>query len=193
MGYLAAAVKRFCREKWHVAIVTKLRSDMKLAPPFSAWNQSACPQGQPLEWLGYSASEDRHWFGVTEQQPLCSCCWQASGCPRQFAYAPGEHETLLGMVPLSTRPAQRLLRQVRPWIEPAQSFEKNQLGLSKIFLNSLRLAWCMGLLADAAVLLRALALLCQPRRRELLAPLLPRQTFMEFAEETEPNQKSAKK
>lgn len=182
MGYLAAAAKQRCRERWRVAVVTKLRADMKLVPPFTAWNQAACPQGQRLEWLGYVPNQDRHWFGVTEAQPLCSCCWQASGCPRQFAYAPSQHETLLGLLPLSSQPAQRLLQQVRPWIEPAQSFEKNQLGLSQMFLNSLRLTWCMSLLADAAVLLRTLALLRTPPRRELLSELLPRQTVLNFPE-----------
>jgi len=180
MGYLAAAAKQRCREQWRVAVVTKLRADMKLVPPFTAWNQTACPQGQPVEWLGYVANQDRHWFGVTDPTPLCSCCWQATACPRQFAYAPGEHETLLGLLPLSTQPARRLLQQVRPWIEPTQSFEKNQLGLSQMFLNSLRLTWCVSLLADAVVLLRALALLAAPRRRELLEELMPQQTVMTF-------------
>jgi hypothetical protein len=31
---------------------------------------------------------------------------------------------------MSTRVTPRLPKQVRPWIEPAQSYEKNQLGLS---------------------------------------------------------------
>jgi len=182
MGYLAAPAKQWCREQWHVAVVTKLRADMKLVSPFAAWNQTACAQGQPLEWLGYVARQDRHWFGVTDPTPLCTWCWQAAQCPRQFAHAPSEHETLLGLLPLSSRAAQRLLQQVRPWIEPAQSFEKNQLGLSQVFLNSLRLTWCVSLLADAAVLLRALALLRHPPRREPLDALLSRQTFMDLGE-----------
>lgn len=187
MGYLAAPAKQLCREQWRVAVVTKLRSDMKLVPPFTAWNQTACAQGQPLEWLGYVASHDQHWFGVTDPTPLCGCCWEAAQCPRQFAYAPNQHETLLGLLPLSTKPAQRLLQQVRPWIEPAQSFEKNLLGLSHMFLNSLRLTWCVSLLADAVVLLRALALLRAPRRRELLAELLPRQIELELGQEQVPD------
>ena len=193
MGYLAAPAKQRCREQWRVAVVTKLRADMKLVAPFTAWNQTACAQGQPLEWLGYVARQDRHWFGVTDPAPLCSCCWQAAQCPRQFAHAPSEHETLLGLLPLSTRPAQRLLQQVRPWIEPTQSFEKNQLGLSQLFLNSLRLTWCVSLLADAVVLLRALALLRAPRRRELLAELAPRQILLEFGSEEAPERNLFKK
>ncbi len=92
------------------------------------------------------------------------------------------------MLPLSTQAVQQLLQQVRPWIEPAQSFEKNQLGPSQMFLNSLRLTWCVSLLADAAVLLRALALLRHPPGRELLDALLPHQTVLDFEElvETEP-------
>ena len=32
--------------------------------------------------------------------------------------------------------------------QPAQSFEKNQLGLGRMFFNSLRLTWQMSLWAD---------------------------------------------
>jgi len=67
--------------------------------PFTAWNQTACPQGQPLEWLGYMARRIDIGFGVADSAPLCSICWQAAQCPRQFAHAPGEHETLLGRLP----------------------------------------------------------------------------------------------
>ena len=59
---------------------------------------------------------------------------------------------------LASRVARRLLEKVRPWIEPAQSYEKNQLGLSQLFLNNLRLTWTASLLADAVVLLRARAI-----------------------------------
>jgi len=48
MGYLAAQAKQQCRERWRVAVLTKLRSDMKLVPPYVAWDQAACPQGEPL-------------------------------------------------------------------------------------------------------------------------------------------------
>lgn len=181
MGYLAAESKRRCRERWHVAVVTHLRSDMKLVAPFVSEREAACAQGQPLQWLGYDVQDDQHWFGAAPPVELCRCCWQASGCPRQFVYAPAAHETLLGLLPLSTRAAQRLLQQVRPWIEPAQSYEKNQLGLGQMFLNSLRLAWCMALLADAAVLLRAHALLHAPAlERALLCELAPQQREWDF-------------
>jgi hypothetical protein len=180
MGYLAAAAKQRCRQQWQVAVVTKLRTDMKLVPPFVAWNQAACPQGEPLQWLGYEAAEDRHWFGVSAEAELCGRCWQAIDCPHQFAYAPSDHETLLGLLPLNTQTAQRLLRQVRPWIEPSQSYEKNQLGLSQVFFNSLRLTWTMCLLADAAVLLRAHALRSAPSAELLLRKLAPHQMTMDL-------------
>jgi hypothetical protein len=101
---------------------------------------------------------------------------------QEFVYSAQTSETLLGRLPLSTRAAQTLLQRVRPWIEPAQSFEKNQLGLSKIFLNSLRFTWYMSLLADAASLLRAHALLQQPGgHKPLLTHLAPHQLLMELA------------
>jgi hypothetical protein len=184
MGYLGAAAKQQCRERWRVAVLTKLRSDMKLVPPYVAWNQAACPQGEPLTWLGYDGRAGEHWFGVGVEPELCRCCWEAALCPRQFAYPPARHETLLGRLPLASRLAQQVLQQVRPWIEPAQSFEKNQPGLGDVFFNSLRFTWTMALLADAAVLLRARALLGRPPLRPLLVNLMPIQLSLELEAET---------
>ena len=82
---------------------------------------------------------------------------------------------MLGLLPLASPTAQRVLQQVRPWIEPAQSYEKNQLGLGQVFLNGLRFTWAMALLADAAVLLRARVLVGRPTSRSLLAELMPTQ------------------
>ncbi len=169
-----------------MAVLTKLRSDMKLVPPYVAWNQATCPQGEPLTWLGYDDRAEEHWFGVGAEPELCRRCWEAAHCPRQFAYPPAQHETLLGRLPLASRLAQQVLRQVRPWIEPAQSFEKNQLGLSDVFFNSLRFTWMMALLADAVVLLRAHALVGRPVTRQLLTRLMPMQLSLELGMETPP-------
>ena len=115
------------------------------------------------------------------------CQRQAPHCPQQFAYRPEQHETLLGQWPLASRLAQHLLQQVRPWIEPAQSFEKNQLGLGDVFLNSLRFAWTMALLADATLLLRARVLPGRPPSRRLLADLMPLQLTLKLETETAPS------
>lgn len=180
MGYIDAHSKRRLRDRWQVAVVTRLKENMKLVPPFVTPTQATCPQGQPLQWLGYEPDDQRHWFGVQSPASLCACCWEAAACGRQFSYPAADHETLLGMLPMNTTLSQRLLQQVHPWIEPAQSYEKNQLGLSQVFLNSLRLTWMMCLLADAAVLLRAHALLRRPPTMHPLAPLLPTQLDWDF-------------
>ena len=182
MGYMAAELKARCRNDWQVAVVTKVRSDMTLLPPYVAWNRTECHQGEPLRWLEYAPELDQHWFGVTEAPTYCSQCWEASTCPRHFAFAASQHETLFGLLPLASLPAQQLLQQVRPWIEPAQSYEKNQLGLNATFLNSLRLTWCMALLADAAVLLRAQAAIHLPVQPQahLLQDLAPHQKWFDF-------------
>jgi hypothetical protein len=185
MGYWGGPAKQICRERWRVAVLTKLRSDMKLVPPYETWWQTACPQGEPLTWLGYEERDGEHWFGVGDKPELCGCCWCAASCPRQFAYRPGQHETLLGRWPLASWLARYVLQQVRPWVEPAQSFEKNQLGLGDMFFNSRRLTWMMALLADSAVLLRTRALLQRPTPRSLLAGLLP--TQLPLALESEPS------
>jgi hypothetical protein len=180
LGYIHGQTKREIRETWKVAVVTKMKSDMKIIAPFESTDCVTCPQGQPLQWLEYNEQEDRHCFGVRAGEPLCGQCWQVSDCPREFDYPPAHHETLLGLLPLSTRPAQQLLGQARSWIEPSQSFEKNLLGLNSQFLNSLRLTWCLGLFADAAALLRNLALLEEISTTKLLEQLSPEQGSLDL-------------
>jgi len=175
-----APAKQRCREQWGVSVLTKSRSDMKLVPPYVAWHQAACPQGEPLTWLGYDGRAGEHWLGIGTEPEFCRSGWEATRCPRQFAHPPAEHETLLGRLPLASRVVRMMLQQVRPWIEPAQSFEKNQLGLSDVFFNSLRFTWVMSLLADAAVLLRARALLGRPVMRPLLTDSMPVQLSLEL-------------
>jgi len=183
MGYLSAPDKQAVREGWQCAVVTKLRADMKLVPPYASAAQAECPHGQPLEWWEYEPATGQQWFRVPAEPELCAHCWEASSCPRHFGYAVGQHETLFGLLPLASRVAQRLLRQVRPWIEPAQSFEKNQLGLGQMFFNSLRLTWQMSLWTDSAVLLRTMVWLDTPPEDELLAGLQPRQLEFELPAE----------
>ena len=173
LGYIHQETKKEIRQGWQVAVVTKMKKDMKIVEPFDAWDQASCDQGQPLHWLGYV--EALHWFGVPPGDSLCHRCWEASRCPKEFGYPPDHHETLLGLLPLNTLPARRLLKQVRSWVEPAQAYEKNVLGLHDLFLNSLRLTWTMSLLADAAGLLRVLALLDAPPAEPLLRALIPQQ------------------
>lgn len=159
LGYIHQQTKKEIRQSWQVAVVTKLKADMNIAEPFDAWNQLSCEHGQNLQWLSYDESEQVHWFGVPMENSLCQFCWNANACPREFGYSAGLHETLLGLLPLNTIAAQRLLKEVRSWIEPCQSYEKNLLGIKSMFLNSLRLTWTISLMADAVTLLRALALL----------------------------------
>ncbi len=186
MGYLSAPSKQAARKGWQSAVVTKLRADMKLLPPYVNATRAECPQGQRLEWWEYEPESGQQWFRVPAQPELCTHCWQASTCPGHFGYPAGAHETLLGLLPLASRVAQRLLRQVRPWIEPAQSFEKNQLGLGQMFFNSLRLTWQMSLWADSAVLLRTMVWLDMPKETSLLTGLQPHQLEFGLALEKPP-------
>jgi hypothetical protein len=175
MGYLSAASKQAARTGWQTAVVTKLRADMKLVPPYVNAVQVECPQGQPLEWWEHEPESGQQWFRAPAAAEYCAHCWEAARCPRHFGYPVGQHETLFGLIPLASRVSRRLLQQVRPWIEPAQSFEKNQLGLGQMFFNSLRFTWQMSLWADSAVLLRTMAWLDTPTASCLLAGLQPQQ------------------
>lgn len=180
MAYINLQRQREIRDRRQVAVLTKLRPDMNLPGEFEAGPVLTCEQGQRLEWPGLDARAQLHWFGVQASEPLCARCWQASECPREFAFAPERHEILHGSIPLSSRVAQVLLTRARPWIEASQAQEKNQLGLSPIFLNRLRLAWSVGLLVDAGALLCAHASLRQSAAPALLHQLAPQQAVFPF-------------
>lgn len=182
MAYVGLKTQRRIREELGVAFITRLRPDMHLVSPYSGPGTGIprCPQGQRLQWLGAAAEAQQQWFGAAHPQETCAWCWQRSSCAQEFAYAASDHEILLGAVPQASWLAQTLLTKVRPWIEPAQAFEKNRLGLSAFFLNSLHLTWVMSLLADAVVLMRAKALLLAPQTQQPLAHLTPKQTCFDW-------------
>jgi hypothetical protein len=175
MAYINLALQRRVREQMHVGIITALRPDFDLPKAIELGVMLACSQGQKLEWLGLQEVEQLHWFGVRDEQPLCVWCPEQTRCAREFCFSPQEHEIVFGTIPVQSRVGKYLLRGVRSWIEAAQSYEKNQLGLNQIFLNSLRLCWTMSLLADTVCLLRAHAFLGQPPSPTPLFNLLPRQ------------------
>lgn len=181
MAYVGMSVQRRLRENRRVALVTKLRPDMNLPDEFDDAFTMSCEQGQKLRWLGLREAEQLHWFGVVDPDPLCTWCWQKSSCPREFAFQPRDHEILYGTIPISSAVGQQLLRQARSWIEATQSYEKNQLGLSQFFLNSLRLTWIVCLLADTVALLRIRALMTEPEDQNLLHNLLPQQMQLDLA------------
>ena len=162
--------------------MTKFRCDMVLPDEFDNPFTLSCEQGQVLQWLGLHEAEQLHWFGVTDPDPLCSVCWNRSHCPKEFSFSPSRHEVLYGTIPHSSRVGQQLLRQARSWIEATQSYEKNQLGLNEIFLNSLRLTWVVCLLADTVALLRAKAMTTEPDTPNLLQKLMPRQLLLDVLE-----------
>jgi hypothetical protein len=100
MAYISLENQRFIRE-----VITNLRADMKLVAPFEVGPSAVCAEGQKLEWLGYESTDQSQWFGIAESNPLCRYCGQQSTCPREFGFAPSEHEILLGLIPLASRPA----------------------------------------------------------------------------------------
>jgi hypothetical protein len=175
MGYIHQGTKRELRLQWRVAMLTKLKADMKRQCDYAEDQPLRCRQGQELHWLGYDEQDYHHYFAPPPQAPLCGSCWEQSTCAKQFTVPADTHETFFGMIPLNTSLAQRLIHSVRSWIEPAQSFEKNQLGLKMMFLNSLQLCWLASLLADSATLLRVLALLTDPPAQPMLEALFPTQ------------------
>jgi hypothetical protein len=181
MAYINMAMQRRLREELQVGLITALPLNYEVPKEIEPALLMRCRQGQKLQWLGLRQNEQLHWFGVAEEnESLCTYCWERSSCPREFSFLPHQHEVALGTIPLNSVVAQKLLYQTRKWIEATQSFEKNQLGLASMFLNSLRLTWILALLADMVMLLRAHALLREPEEPRLLAEMLPSQLNLEI-------------
>lgn len=175
MAYINLQTQRRIREEMGVAIGTRLRPDMHLVEPFTGRGIPRCHQGQELRWLHHEAAGQQQWFGTLPDPQICPWCWEQSQCPREFAYPSARHEILLGQVPHGSWLAEHLIERVRPWIEPAQAYEKHQLGLRSFFLNSLQLTWIMCLLADHVVLWRAHALLSATPPAQPWGELVPQQ------------------
>jgi hypothetical protein len=181
MAYINLAAQRQLREQMRIGVITKLPANYDLPKQIEPALRLQCVEGQTLQWLGLREDEQLHWFGVApESAPLCPWCGRQSACPREFSFAPTDHEIVLGTIPLSSSVARRLLRQSRSWTEAVQSYEKNQLGLTSIFLNSLRLTWVICLMADTVSLLRAHALFGSHTDSNPLQNLLPNQLSLDF-------------
>jgi hypothetical protein len=181
MAYINLEAQRQLRQQMQIGVITGLPANYNLPKNIEPALRLQCPQGQKLQWLGLRENEQLHWFGVApEPNPLCPWCWQQSSCPREFCFAPSDHEIVLGTIPLSTSVARRLLRQSRSWIEAAQSYEKNQLGLSRMFLNGLRLTSIVCLMAHTVSLLRAHAFLGYRSEAHPLRDLMPNQLNLDL-------------
>lgn len=182
MAYINLAMQRRLREEMQIGVLTRLPPNYDLPKELAPAVLLRCSQGQKLRWLGLRQNEQLHWFGVEDNGPetLCARCWQHSSCPREFSFSPRDHEIALGTIPVNTAVARKLLRQSRTWIEAAQSYEKNQLGLRSMFLNSLRITAILCHLADTVGLLRAHAFLREPEEPNLLSQMLPKQLSLDF-------------
>lgn len=180
-AYISLERQRRLRQDMRIGVITRLPANYDLKKEIEPALRLQCSQGQKLQWLGLREDEQLHWFGVPpDPELLCPWCWLQSSCPREFCFSAADHEIVLGSIPLNTSVARRLLRQSRSWIEAAQSYEKNQLGLSSMFLNGLRLTWVACLMADTVSLLRARAVLHAPTQAHLLYDLIPNQLNLDL-------------
>lgn len=159
MGYLKAERKKFLREKYHMALITRVPVSMKPPQDFhlEADGSPTCFWGQPLTHDHFDFDQQTHLYLKPEKGRECSCCPFVASCPQEFLFSPEIHETYLGAQPLHTKLSQKLLQFVRPLIEPTFSEDKNRFMLKFLFINSLDLAEFSSLLVDSAKLVTVLA------------------------------------
>jgi hypothetical protein len=153
MGYLDQEIKKELRTQDGVALLTKAKSNMN--PPALCENDGCpcCPQGQRLIWDRYLLRQNRHRYHPPAHGDICRICPEAKTCPQEFHFSPEDDETFLGMIPLSSRLAKRLLSRIRPLVEAGFEADKNRFNLSGFFINSLELAQTLSYLSDACNIL----------------------------------------
>lgn len=169
MGYLQAEHKQQLRQKYHIPLITRVRSSMKPPQAFDL-EADGCPTcfwGQKLSHDHFDWNTQKHLYLKPEQGQECFTCPFVAACPQEFWLSPEVHETYLGAQPLHTRLAQKLLQFARPLVEPSFSEDKNRFMLNSLFINSLSLAEFISLLVDSAKLLRTLASLKTTRGKAL--------------------------
>ena len=159
MGYLQAERKKQLREKYTIVLLTRVRVSMK-PPEYFGLESDGCPTcfwGQRLVHNYFDWEKQQHLYLKPDEGQECCRCPLLSRCPQEFWFSPEIHETYLGVQPLHTKLAQRLLRYARPIVEAGFSEDKNRFMLKALFINSLSLAEFASLLVDSAKLLTTLA------------------------------------
>jgi hypothetical protein len=169
MGYLQAERKKYLREKYHIALITRVRSSMKPPQEFGLESDGTptCFWGQKLTHDHFDWEKQTHIYIKPEQGRDCLSCPFANACPQEFIISPDVHETYLGAQPLHTKLAQQLLKFARPIVEQSFSEDKNRFMLKSLFINSLNLAEFASLLVDSTKLLITLAQLKKTGGKQL--------------------------
>ena len=169
MGYLQAERKKILREKYHIALITRVRSSMKPPQDFGLESDGnpPCVWGQKLTHDHFDWEKQTHLYIKPEQGRDCLCCPFVNACPQEFIISPDIHETYLGAQPLHTKLAQQLLKFARPIVEQSFSEDKNRFMLKSLFINSLNLAEFASLLVDSTKLLITLAKLKKTGGKQL--------------------------
>lgn len=158
MGYLQAERKKQFREQYKTALITRVRSSMKPPQDFGL-ESDGCPTcfwGQRLRHELFDWDAQKHLYLKPDDGQDCNECPFSFNCPREFWLSPEIHETYLGVWPLHTTLAQKLLQYARPFAEPAFNEDKNRFMLKSLFINSLSLAEFASLMIDSAKLLTTL-------------------------------------
>jgi len=168
-GYVNAKRAAFLRRRWQVAEVVRPRKDMK--PPAGS-DQDGCPICPLGERLVFEDYDREGWLIYRGSPSACGRCPLAGGCPRQFEYEAGRHETFWGMLPSHSQLAQRILRHFRPRVESGFNLTKNKYQVGDFFLNGIHLTKTLCLLSDLLETLEILALERPQRGQETRSALI---------------------
>lgn len=169
MGYLQAERKKQLREQYNISLITRVRSSMKPPQDFGL-EPDGCPTcfwGQRLHHELFDWEKQKHLYLKPDDGQDCCQCPFSYCCPQEFWFSPEIHETYLGVWPLHTKLAQKLLQYARPFAEPAFSEDKNRFMLKSLFINSLSLAEFASLMVDSTKLLTTLLHLKKIRGKRL--------------------------
>ena len=153
MGYISADQKRDLRKQGQTAVLTKIRENMSPPQKYLDYGCPECPEGFPLSWDGYNPDQEGRRYITFTDHPACNLCRLQGNCYQEIYIRSAIDEHHLGIIPLHTKVAQRLLRKIRPQVERGFENDKNKLYLNRFFTNSLKMARIIGHLSDASQVL----------------------------------------
>lgn len=168
MGYLDPALKARLRTAHRVTLLTRTRWNMLVPEGCDPSGAPLCPAGYGMRHWRYDSGNRRHIY--LGQERSCAACGLRHTCPKEFLVSPERGEHHLGILPLHTRAAQRLLQEYRPVGEQGFVRDKRDLFLNRFYINSQNLAAILAHVCDACVLLQATDE-CQRAQGKKIKPL----------------------
>lgn len=154
-SYMDDELKRDLRTCYHVALLTDVKKNMFPPSLCNEKGEPLCKAGAPLKHLEYDKELKKHIYAGLDFE--CCCCGLRHNCPKEFLISPDSSEHYLGLIPLHTKVAKRLLKEYRPVCEQGFLRDKQFQHIGNFYANSLDLVSIVSHVSDTCSVLKIIA------------------------------------